>query len=395
MRPTLLAIILVAAGLISFAQTRAAQDSRRQTAIAYEQQGKLTEAEQQWKELQKAYPRDPEPYAHLGLIASHQERYKEAIPLYRKALAIYPNVSGVRLDLGLALFKSGELKEAIHEFKILLKSAPVGSDQELRLNILIGMAYYGIADYENAAPYLKEATNRDKSNLPLLLALAHSYMWSRQFKYVLDVYRDILNINPDSAEADMLAGEALDEMKDNEGATKMFRAAVKADPKQPNVHFGLAYLLWAQKNYPEAAAEFQAELNNDPEHVQSMVYLADTDIQMNKMDAARPLLERALKLDTSQPLAHLDLGIIYSEAGQNEDALRELLLAEKMMPDDVNVHWRLGRLYRTLGRKQEAKLEFDKASTLNKKADQDLYKKIAEGAARHPQSQTDATTPQH
>src|SRR5512135_3140042 len=141
-------------------------------------------------------------------------------------------------------------------------------------------------------------------------------MWSRQFKYVMDVYREILTIDPDSAEADMLAGEALDEMKDNAGATKMFREAARVNPKLPDVHFGLAYLLWAQKNYPEAAAEFQAELNNDPDHVQSMVYLADTDIQMNKMDAARPLLERALKLDTSQPLAHLDLGIIYSEAGQ-------------------------------------------------------------------------------
>ena len=41
----------------------------------------------------------------------------------------------------------------------------------------------------------------------------------------------------------MLAGEALDEMKDKAGATQQFRAAVKADPKEPNVHFGLGYLL--------------------------------------------------------------------------------------------------------------------------------------------------------
>ena len=392
---SLLVFLFVAATLAGWAQTRKMQDPHRQAALEFESQGKLSDAEQEWRALSRAYPRDPEPYAHLGLIASHQSRYKEAVPLYRKALELYPNVPGLRLDLGLALFKSGELKDAIPQFEILLKTAPKDSDAEQRLNILIGMSYYGIADYAKAAPYLKIAADRDKTSLPLRLALAHSYLWSKQFKYVLDVYHEILTINPDSAEADMLAGEALDEMKDNAGATKMFQAAVIANPKEPNAHFGLGYLLWSQKKYPDAGTEFQAELANDPNHLQAMLYLADSDIQMNKMDLARPLLERVVKMDPSVPLARLDLGIVYAETDQNADALHELQAAEKLMPDDVNVHWRLGRLYRTLGRKEEAKVEFDKASSLNKKADQDLYKMIADGAKRHDkkQSETEPAAP--
>jgi tetratricopeptide (TPR) repeat protein len=374
--------VLLGAGICSLAQTKPRPDARRQAALQFEQQGKLDEAKAAWTALSKTNPRNPEPYAHLGLIASHQERYSDAVPNYRKALAITPNVQSVRLDLALALFKSGQTKEAIPEFEKLLKAAPKDSDQEQRFTILLGMAHYAIADYANAVPYLKAATERDKTNRPLLLALAHSYLWSRQFQYVLDIYHQILVLDPGSAEASMLAGEALDEMKDNAGATEMFRAAVKADPKMPNVHFGLGYLLWTQKQYPEAARELQAELDNDPGHVQSLVYLADANIQLNKMDVARPLLEQAIKLDPSQSLAHLDLGIVYSELGQNEEALRELLIAEKMVPDDVNVHWRLGRLYRSMGRKEEARLEFDQASKLNKKADEDLYKKIADGAKK-------------
>ncbi len=125
---------------------------------------------------------------------------------------------------------------------------------------------------------------------------------------------------------------------------RCFRAAVKANPKEPNAHFGLGYLLWTQKQYPEAAAQFNAELANDPDHKQSLLYLADTYLQMNQLDAARPLLERVLKLDPTVPLAHLDLGIIYSDQNRNEQALRELLIAEKEMPDNVNVHWRLATL---------------------------------------------------
>ena len=373
---------------IAPAQTPKAQDPNRQAALTLQQQGKIPEAKAAWRAYLKTHPDNPEPYAQLGLLEARQEHYKEAVPLYRKALEIKPNVPGLRLNLGLALFKSGDLAGALPEFLICLKTAPPGSADAQRLNILIGMSHYGIAQYAEAVPFLKQAAANDQQNLPLRLALAHSCLWSKQNACVMEVYKEILALNPDSAEADMIAGEALDEEKDNEGSTRMFRAAVKANPKEPNAHFGLGYLLWTQKIYPEAATEFQAELANDPDHVQAMEYLGDTYIQLNEPEKARPYLEKTVQLDSSQSLAHLDLGIIYSDAGNNDLALRELLLAEQLKPDDVNVHWRLGRLYRTMGKKEEAKVEFDKASTLNKAADEDLYKKIA-GA--HPRPSQDAT----
>lgn len=382
--------MLLAGAAICAAQAEAAHQDARQAALTLEQQGKNAEAETAWRLVAKAHPSSPEPYAHLGLLEARQEHFKEAAALYRKALALGPPVASVRLNLGLALFKAGELKQAIQEFEPLLKDQP-GNPQ---LTTLTGMAHFGLAEYQAAVPYLKEAAAQDAQNLPLRLALAHSCLWSKQSQCVLDVYKEILALAPESAEADMLAGEALDDMKDNEGSTKMFRAAVKANPKEPNAHFGLGYLLWTQKQYPEAASEFQAELANDRDHVQAMVYLADADIQMNRMDDAKPLLEKVVKASPEIGLGHLDLGIVYSEAERNEEALRELTLAAKLLPEDVNVHWRLGRLYRALGKKDEAKAEFDKASKLNKAADEDLHNKIANAHARPAQTPEAPTAPQ-
>jgi tetratricopeptide (TPR) repeat protein len=382
---------LVILPAIAIAQATKVQDPNRQVALALEQQGKNAEAEQAWHAYLKEHPSNPEPYGHLGLLEARQEHYKEAVSFYRKALAMNPKVAGLRLNLGLALFKSGDLQAALPEFSEALKEAAPGSPDIHRLNILIGMTHYGLAQYKEAVPFLKAGAEKDPQNLPLRLALAHSCLWSKQYQCVMDAYHEILILDPESAEAYMLAGEALDEMKDNEGSTKMFRAAAAANPKEPNVHFGLGYLLWTQKIYPEAAREFQAELANDPNHVQAMMYLGDTYIQLNQPGEATPLLERTIKLDPSQSLAHLDLGIIYSDAGRNEEALRELTLSEKLNPEEVNVHWRLGRLYRTMGKKEEAKAEFDKASTLNKAADEDLSKKIANGHARPPDNSGQGT----
>ena len=223
---------------------------------------------------------------------------------------------GLRLNLGLSLFKGGELREAIQIFRPLQKAESSNSAESLRLKTLIGLAHYGLGDYAAAVPYLKEATASDVQNLSFRLALAHSCLWSRQYQCVLDVYHEIVTLNAESAEADMLAGEAYDEMKNDAGAIEQFRAAVKADPKMPNAHFGYGYLLWRQLKFEEAEHEFKAELLNTPEHASALAYLGDTEIHLGRPEDAPPFLLQAIRIEPTIALAHLDLGIVYSDQGR-------------------------------------------------------------------------------
>jgi len=367
------------------AENTAAEDSARHSAIALEQSGNDSDAEIAWRAVLRLRAANSEAYAHIGFLEARQQRYKDAVISYRKALALGPAIPGIHLNLGLALFKSAELKQAIQEFRPLLERQSRESPEGQRLVILIGMAHYGLREYGEASPYLKEAASQDHQNLQLRLALAHSCIWSEQYQCVLDAFHEILMLNAESAEADMLAGEALDEMKQYDDAILQFRAAVKVDPSEPDVHFGLGYLLWTQRQYEEAAREFQAELASNPKHVQALAYLADADMQLNHSELAVPLLETVQKLDPNLPLGHLDLGILYADAGRQLDALRELSVAAKLAPEDVNVHWRLGRLLRAMGKLDDAKSEFEKASNLNKATDDALLKKM-NGAHTQPEN---------
>jgi tetratricopeptide (TPR) repeat protein len=371
-----LALMLVMASVCSTGQTPSAQQDLGQKAFELEQQGNIAEAEAAWRVVVKASPANAEAFAHLGYLESRQEHYKDAVISYRRALALNPALPGLRLNLGLALFKDGSMKAAIQIFEPLVKSAPPSSPEALRLTTLIGLAHYGLGEYAAAVPYLKQATSADPQNLPFRLALAQSCLSSQQYQCVLDVYHEIVTLNADSAEADMLAGEALDEMKDKPAATQQFRAAVKADPKEPNVHFGLGYLLWGLLQYDEAAKEFQAELDNNPSHALALTYLADCDIQLSHPEAAQPLLEKAIRIDPNIEAAHLDLGILYTDAGKREDALRELKAAERLSPGNEAVHWRLGRFYKSIGKNEDAKAEFDKTRTLQKASDQTILDQL-------------------
>jgi len=364
------------------AQSDAAGFSQRQRAIALEQEGKNVEAENAWRAFLKMQPSNAEAYAHLGFLEARQEHYAQAVPLYRKALALDPAMPALRMNLGLALFKADQLKAAIQIFGALLKNQPPSSPEAQRLTTLIGMCHYGLNEYAAAVPYLKQATAREPQNLPFRLILAHSCLWSKQYQCVLDVYHEILTLNAESAEADMLAGEAMDEMQDHAGATQQFRAAVKANPKEPNVHFGLGYLLWARSQYQEAAQEFQAELANVPTNAQALAYLADANMKLNHPDVALPVLEKAIRISPRMELAHLDLGILHADAGRRDDALRELELATKLNANDVKAHYRLARLYQTMGRKDEANQEFDKTKSLTKAADDSVLIQIKKAQAK-------------
>lgn len=377
----------------ALAQTAAKADRLREEALAFDQEGKLPEAEEAWRGFLKAHPGNAEGYANLGLLEARQEHYAQAVPLYRRAMALDPGMQGLRLNLGLSLFKSGAMKEAAATFLPLLKSLPPSSPDALRVATLIGLARYGAGDYAGAVPYLRQATAADPQNLPFRLTLAQSCLWSKQYPCVLDVYREIVTLNDQSAEADMLAGEALDEMKDKTGAVEQFRAAVKADPKMPDVHFGLGYLLWGLLRFDEAAGEFQAELDNNPRHAEALTYLADSYIQSNHAEKGVPLLEKAIQINPKIELAHLDLGVLYTNQQKNAAALRELKLAEQLNPNDQAVHWRLGRFYKAMHRNQEAQAEFDKTRRLQKASDETVMHQLHPAPAAESPANGNAGAP--
>lgn len=367
-----------------------------QRALTLEQQGKYPAAAKAWENVIQLQPRNARAYAQLGLIEARLEQYPQAIAHYRKAEALAQAqnqpIPQLNLNLGLALFKSGDFQEAAKTFEAELSKHPNAANKQ-KLTELAAMAHYGAHEYSAAIPYLKDAESGDPRNLTLLLTLAHCYLWTKQLDAVLEVYKQILLINPDSAAADMIAGEALDEKGDKTGAVEQFRAAEKANPKEPNVHFGLAYLLWTDKKYDEAISEFKAELENDPNNNQAMIYLGDAYVRQGKFDQGKAVLEKADQYQTSDPLIHLDLGIVHMESGDNGAALKELQKAVTLEPDNITAHFRLATLYRSMGKKEEARVEFAKANSLNKKRDDSVHERIAAANAR-PNTATQPAQPQ-
>lgn len=363
-RHLLRAAFIVSIVLVKVSGTWAQQDDASQSrlsALAMEQKGQNGEAETLWSAILGADPRNVEALAHMGLLEARQEHYGAAIDFYRRAMATDASYPGLEMNLGLALFKAGQFPDAVRTFASEIRKHP--GDQ--RLTILLGMAHYGMKDYLVAIPYLQRALQHDERNSTLHTALARSCMLSKQYQCVLDEQTALLALHSESADVDLLTGEALQELDRPEEAIRELKTALQSNPNEPNLHFALGLLLWSISRYSEAANEFQLDLQNNSDDARGHIYLADCLLREKQTAKALGELNKVAASHDSQPLMHLDLGIIYMDSGRMDDALRELEIASDSDPDNAELHRRIAKLYQSMGKKVEANNEFESASRMS------------------------------
>jgi Flp pilus assembly protein TadD len=72
-------------------------------------------------------------------------------------------------------------------------------------------------------------------------------------------------------------------------------------------------------------------------------------------EAAGELLREAIGYDESLPQAHFQMGVLLEHEGKLDEAVRELVRAGELDPQYAEPHYALGRVYRRLGRQEEAR----------------------------------------
>jgi len=82
---------------------------------------------------------------------------------------------------------------------------------------------------------------------------------------------------------------------------------------------------------------------------------------------ARRYLKRAAQLSPQWAEAHFELGLLYEDLGEDQNALREYEAAVKLKPEAPKPHYRLATLYRRMGRTEQAERELAAFKALKEK----------------------------
>ena len=276
------------------------------------------------------------------------------------------------------LLNQGKFSQASHCFSRILTPR---SSADFRVQI--AQALFELGGYEGSLDVLAGLPKADQHSPPAF------YWRARCFeKLATAAYLRLYQAEPDSYRVHQLMADLAAARNNDAKAIEEYRAAVALKPSLPNLHYSLGHLLWKELSTDAARTEFESELALNPRHSGALHDLGETYLMEHKTELALSYLKRALEVNPKDPELHRDLGTGYADLHDYAKAVPEFKIALQA-DNDGSLHYKLGRAYQALGRKDEATREFAISTSLNRDSRSKLEKQTErlnqiEGTPRHP-----------
>ncbi len=162
-------------------------------------------------------------------------------------------------------------------------------------------------------------------------------------KKVLDtVYNVVKKRQPTYVETFLASGELALEKNDFALAAEAFQQAIKLDVGDPAAHYGLARA-FAPSDSEKAEAALKAALKWNPQHVPSLLLVAEEQIEAERYDEAEQTLTQVTKINPHQPRALAYRAVIAHLKNQAESEKFNRLAALRHWPTNPEVDHLIGR----------------------------------------------------
>ena len=307
-------------------------------------------------------PKNLDALANLGVVEFFQGDFTQATGQLRAALAIQPNVSKLRALLGMSEKRLGETRAAQAD----LQSAFTNLQDQQKLRVQTGLELievdYALNDLGRAAEVVN-TLRQLKPTDPDILFTAHRIYSDLADETTLSLAMTA----PQSSRMKQLMAHELARRADNAGAIADYRAAIAIDPKLSDLHFELADMLYgssATADQAEAEKEYKKALQLNPFDGKSLCRLGDLAAKKSDNKTALEYYSRAYQVQPNNVDANLGLAKILMSMHQPLQAESHLERAAQVEPYDAIVHYRLGVVYRELGKTAEAKRELSEFEKL-------------------------------
>ena len=276
-------------------------------------------------------------HVNLGVALRDQGRPTEAIEQYQKALAVRPKDATAENHWGVALCDLGRAREAIGHFE---KALAIDPDYAAAHNNL-GGALADADQLDEAIRHYRRAIELNPSQANAHYNLGNALAKQGRFKEALAEFQRSIDVNPNSAEAHSNLGLFLAGAGRFDEAIVHLRKAVALRPGLVNAHRTLAVVLSRQGRTPEAIAEWGEVVGlqpDDPPALSQLAWILATNPETTVRNGpqAVELAQRAAKLTEGRQPAVLDtLAAALAEAGRFPEAVQT---AEQALALAANQH---------------------------------------------------------
>jgi tetratricopeptide (TPR) repeat protein len=224
------------------------------------------------------------------------------------------------------------LQAAIKEYETIVQLKPGDLENRLLLGQLYGLNH----DSAKAEEQFKAAQKIDGSNEEVVLNIARQYSEQGDLDRAAKVIADVPE-GDRTGRMDFALAELYDQLKRPKDAAAAYQAALDEDPDNTDAKRGLAAAL-AASGQVDAAAKINAEiLGTDPQDTQALIREAEIQRQKGEYEQALATLKKAEALvsDGGDPELTYNEALVYDALGRFDDAIKTLkqLLVATASPD--------------------------------------------------------------
>jgi tetratricopeptide (TPR) repeat protein len=311
-------------------------------AQAAQQRDDIPTAIEKYREMIRLAPHLAAAYNNLGRLYFNQHDYGHAAQTLAQGLRLNPDMATASAMLGMSYLETGHVDKAEEPLETALRANPKDSV----VQITLAKVRIQLHKYDGAIALLKAYTEENPKNQEAWYLLGKTYLQLSE-----DSLGKINEINPNSVVAHEVAGEIDESMHNYDGALVEYKKAIDLAPNLPEAHIHMATAFWSIGKWDSARTEFEAGLAHDPNNCSVHWKLGNTILEANGEPAdALSHLNKAVELCPDLMQARVDRARALIKSGKHDQALPDLLVAEKESPDEPSIHFLLASVYRAQGK---------------------------------------------
>lgn len=316
-------------------------------------------AEPELREASRLAPNDMFAHYYLLLLALATEQDAEALEQGAHSGALLANDAEAGAGLIEVQIRMGRIEEASRRIDQLNGNGQLSTAREYEIAVLLTKHH----DYHQAVQCFRhiaalDATWENRYNLALAL------LYDSQAAEASTLLSALHNQRPANADVLMFLGATFEMQQKMPEALEAYRAAVLADPSNPDRTLDYTRLLMDMDRYDEALQAVQTGMGETYATAPLDLRLGAVEMVKGDYTAARDAFHAALAADPELDAAYVGLAQTYAREAKDTDAIHILEAARAKRPGHYLLEYYFGLLASRLGREPEAVAALEKAAQL-------------------------------